>query len=84
MASETTVVASDITGYRDAAGGHAVLVPPGDDGALEAGIAAALASETPARIAAARRYAQGWSMTTLMDKYLELYARAGQQYSASK
>jgi phosphatidylinositol alpha-mannosyltransferase len=84
MASETTVVASDITGYRDAAGGHAVLAPAGDDRALEAAIATALANETPARIAAARTYAQGWSMTALMDRYLELYARAGQHYSPSK
>jgi len=84
MASETTVVASDITGYREAAGGHALLVPPGDDGALEAGIATALANETPARIAAARAHAQAWSMSTLMDDYLELYARAGQHYSPSR
>jgi phosphatidylinositol alpha-mannosyltransferase len=84
MASETMVVASDITGYREAAGGHAVLVPPGDDGALEAGIAQALATETPACVAAARTYAQAWSMTTLMDRYLELYAQAGQHYSASR
>jgi phosphatidyl-myo-inositol alpha-mannosyltransferase len=84
MASETSVVASDIPGYRDAAGGHAVLVAPGDDSALEAGIVTALASETPARIAAARMYAQAWSMTTLMDRYLELYTQAGQHYLASK
>jgi len=84
MASETTVVASDISGYRDAAGGYALLVPPGDDSALEAGIVFALANETPARIAAARRHAQAWSMTTLMDAYLELYAKAGQHYSRSR
>lgn len=34
MAAGTVVVASDIAGYRDAAGGHAVLVPPGDADAL--------------------------------------------------
>ena len=28
------MVASDIEGYRTAAGGHATLVPPGDVGAL--------------------------------------------------
>jgi phosphatidylinositol alpha-mannosyltransferase len=84
MASETMVVASDITGYREAAGGHAVLVAPGDDTALEGGIARALANETPERIAAARSYAQGWSMTTLMDRYLELYAQAGQHFAASR
>jgi phosphatidylinositol alpha-mannosyltransferase len=34
MAAGTVVVASDIDGYRDAAGGLAVLVPPGDPVAL--------------------------------------------------
>ena len=32
MAAGCAVVASDIEGYRTAAGGHATLVPPGDDG----------------------------------------------------
>ncbi len=84
MASETTVVASDITGYREAAGGFAVLVAPGDDAALEAGVARALTTETPARIEAARDHAQAWSMSTLMDRYLALYERAVQEYSSSK
>jgi phosphatidylinositol alpha-mannosyltransferase len=34
MASRTVVVASDIHGYRDAAGGRAVLAAPGDPSAL--------------------------------------------------
>ncbi len=34
MAAGCAVVASDIEGYRMAAGGHATLVPPGDVGAL--------------------------------------------------
>jgi len=34
MAARTVVVASDIDGYRDAAGGRAVLVPPGEARAL--------------------------------------------------
>ncbi len=34
MAARTVVVASDIDGYRDVAGDHAVLVPPGDPVAL--------------------------------------------------
>jgi phosphatidylinositol alpha-mannosyltransferase len=84
MASETTVVASDITGYREAASGFAVLVPPGDDAALEAGIVTALATETPARIEAARDHARRWSMSTLMDRYQVLYERAVQDYSSSK
>ncbi len=84
MASETTVVASDIPGYRDAAGGHAFLVAPGAAAALEAGIVRALAAETPERIEEARSYAQAWSMRTLMDRYLELYERAVQRYSSGK
>ena len=38
MAARTVVVASDIAGYRDVAGGHAVLVPPGDPSALAAAL----------------------------------------------
>ena len=38
MASETLVVASDITGYREAAGGHATLFHPGDAQSLELAI----------------------------------------------
>jgi phosphatidyl-myo-inositol alpha-mannosyltransferase len=34
MAARTVVVASDIAGYRAAAGGHAVLVPPGREALL--------------------------------------------------
>jgi phosphatidylinositol alpha-mannosyltransferase len=76
MASETSVVASDIDGYRDAAGGFATMFEAGDDVSLEGAIASALANETPAQIAAARHYAQNWSMATLMDNYLALYAIA--------
>jgi phosphatidylinositol alpha-mannosyltransferase len=42
MAARAVVVASDIDGYREAAGGHAVLVRPGDSEALAAGLARAL------------------------------------------
>ena len=37
MAARTVVVASDIDGYRQAAGGCAVLAPPGDPAALAVG-----------------------------------------------
>ncbi len=43
MAARTTVVASDIDGYRQAAGGHAVLVPPGDARSLAGALTGALA-----------------------------------------
>jgi phosphatidylinositol alpha-mannosyltransferase len=42
MAARTTVVASDIDGYRQAAGGHAVLVLPGDARSLAEALAEAL------------------------------------------
>ena len=43
MAAGCAVVASDIEGYRAAAGGHAVLVPPGDVPALTRALDTALA-----------------------------------------
>ena len=42
MASETSVVASDIEGYREAASGFATLFTPGDDTSLERVIERAL------------------------------------------
>jgi phosphatidylinositol alpha-mannosyltransferase len=42
MAAHTVAVASDIDGYREAAGGHAVLVPPGDEPALADALAGVL------------------------------------------
>ncbi len=50
MAARTVVVASDIDGYRAAAGDCAVLVPPGDPEAL----AAALAGTLGGRVAPSR------------------------------
>ena len=83
MAARTVVVASDIDGYRQAAGGLAVLAAPGDPDAL----AAALSGVLDGRLAtdgdgregwleegAAR--AAGWSMASLAERYEELYARA--------
>lgn len=45
MASRTVVVASDIDGYRQAAGGHAVLVPPADARALAGALSGVLSGE---------------------------------------
>jgi phosphatidylinositol alpha-mannosyltransferase len=42
MAARAVVVASDIDGYREAAGGHAVLFPPGDAPALADALAGVL------------------------------------------
>ncbi len=46
MAARTVVVASNIDGYRDAAAGHAVLVPPGDAGSLAQALAGVLEGTT--------------------------------------
>jgi phosphatidyl-myo-inositol alpha-mannosyltransferase len=46
LAARTVVVASDIGGYRDAAGGHAVLVQPGDTAGLAAALTGVLAGES--------------------------------------
>lgn len=84
MASETLVVASDIDGYREAAGGHATLFHPGDPAALERAVKAALSEESPDKIAAARSYADAWSMETLMDEYEMRYERARRLFEATK
>jgi phosphatidyl-myo-inositol alpha-mannosyltransferase len=84
MASETLVVASDITGYREAAGGHATLFQPGDASALEAAIQRALDQRSDEAVDAARRYAEGWSMQNLMDAYEERYERAHRLFQATK
>ncbi len=80
MASETRVVASDIPGYRDAAGSHAILFPPGQNDGLEHAIDAALATRDPATLALAREHAQRWSIRALMDEYLGVYATAREHF----
>jgi phosphatidylinositol alpha-mannosyltransferase len=80
MAAGCAVVASDIEGYRMAAGGHATLVPPGDAGALAAALDAVLSERAAAGSTQARKeateYARAWSMETLAERYLDVYARA--------
>lgn len=80
LAARTVVVASDISGYREAAGGCAVLVPAGD----VAGLADALGDVLDGRRAVPRSAwldrgtarADGWSMGTLAQRYEELYRAA--------
>jgi phosphatidylinositol alpha-mannosyltransferase len=82
MASETRVVASGIPGYRDAAGTHAVLFDAGHSNDLERAIDVALASRDGSTLAAAREYAENWSMRRLVDDYLAVYQEARNQFAA--
>jgi phosphatidyl-myo-inositol alpha-mannosyltransferase len=86
MAAGCAVVASDIEGYRTAAGGHATLVPPGDAAALTRALDQALAAAAEGGTTEARKeaveYARGWSMDALAERYLEIYGRAIEAYRA--
>jgi phosphatidylinositol alpha-mannosyltransferase len=83
MAARCAVVASDLQGYRSAAGGHAALVPPGDVGALSRalGVALADAAEGSGRssvdaLKAAEAHAHDYSMESLAGHYVDVYERA--------
>jgi phosphatidyl-myo-inositol alpha-mannosyltransferase len=79
MAAGTAVVASALDGYRNVAthGVDALLVEPGDADALATALAAAVHDETLAgrlRDAGSRR-AEEFAMTSLADRYVEIYRR---------
>jgi phosphatidylinositol alpha-mannosyltransferase len=83
MAACTVVVASDIDGYRGAAGGRAVLAPPGDPFALAEALSGVLggtlaggSAGRPAWLAAGAERAARWSMDDLARRYEALYAGA--------
>ncbi len=86
MAARTLVVASDISGYRDAAGGSALMVPPGDPVALSKALRTILEPADGAmashrercRVDGAAR-AESWSMDRLAERYESLYLSTMQQ-----
>jgi phosphatidylinositol alpha-mannosyltransferase len=82
MAAGCAVVASDIDGYRQAAGGHARLVAPSDPQGLALALETALddatsgaAGSSPDALASARRHAERWSMVELARRYEQIYRR---------
>ena len=83
MAAELPVVASDIPGYREAAGGHASLARPGDPADLERAIGQALAAPV-SQVAAAREHAEQWSMDRLVGRYEDLYDRARGRFAGRR
>ena len=91
MAARCAIVASDIEGYRAAAGSFAALVPPNDVPALSRALEIALADvaegngrSSPAALQAALLHAERWSMDHLAKRYLELYELAMEGYAAGR
>ena len=80
MAAQTPIVASDIPGYRQVAraGREALLVPPGDAGALAGALIRVLTDGALADrlVEAGDARAVEFSMERLAERYLELYAAA--------
>ena len=83
MAAGCSMVASDIEGYREAAGGHASLVEPGDPGALDRRAPGGPrrrrrreGRSSPEALRAAAEHARSWSMDTLAALYVDVYERA--------
>jgi phosphatidyl-myo-inositol alpha-mannosyltransferase len=77
MAAGTPVVASALDGYRNVAtdGVDAVLLPPGDSDLLGAALAALLADPERQQVLrdAGLARAASFSMSSLVDRYLEIY-----------
>ena len=79
MAAGTAIVASALDGYRNVAtdGVDALLVPPGDAGALGAAIGRLLSDPvlSSALVGAGQHRADDFSMRTIADRYVERYHR---------
>jgi phosphatidylinositol alpha-mannosyltransferase len=84
MASETMVVASDIAGYREAGGDHAVLFEPGNARSLEVAVRRAITDDGPERLASAKAHAEHWSMSHLMDEYETLYDESRRRFGVPR
>jgi len=80
MAAGAPIVASGIEGYRNVArsGRDALLVPPGDVGALREALLRLLddAALRARLVESGRERAEQFSMRRLAERYLELYTRA--------
>jgi phosphatidylinositol alpha-mannosyltransferase len=83
MAARTPVVASDLPGYANVArdGRDALLVPPGDAGAVADAIAKVLADPVTADslVASGEQRARSFSMEALAERYEALYERVARR-----
>lgn len=88
MAAGTAIVASSLDGYRNVAthDQDALLVEPGDVGALAGALRRALGDPalTARLIAAGNRRADDFSMTTLACRYAEIYRSVAGTPAAAK
>ena len=85
LAAGCTVVASDIDGYRQALGGHGIVVAPDDVASLVDGLRRGFEPRSQAEVAGALGHARRWSMGALVDRYEDLYeAAASAQHLARR
>ena len=76
MAAGVPVVCSDIDGYRQALDGCGTLAQPGDPVGLARALTDVLSAPPAGTIERGRLRAETWSMSTLADRYEELYVVA--------
>jgi phosphatidyl-myo-inositol alpha-mannosyltransferase len=91
MAARCAVIASDLPGYRAAASGHALLVPPGDAATLAKALieavndaAAHTGQSAPRALENALAHADTWSMEHLADRYVDVYTRAIESFHGTE
>jgi phosphatidylinositol alpha-mannosyltransferase len=88
MAAGTCIVASALDGYQNVAtdGRDAILVPPGDPGALAVALQKALGDRSLSErlIAAGAGRAEDFSMVTLATRYAEIYRQVARPAEAPR
>ena len=86
MATGLPVIASDVGGTREAAGGAAVLVPPADPGALADALVAVLSDPGVAAAlgeAARRRVLSRYGIQQVARRHLDLYREVAEAHRAA-
>jgi phosphatidylinositol alpha-mannosyltransferase len=91
MAARAAVIASDLPGYRAAAGGHARLIPPGDVGGFRDALEEQLrevselrGANGPEALEKALVHAESMSMARLAEAYEAVYESAIEHRKSSR